>query len=185
VKTPTLLLVDVQQAIDDPSWGERNNPHAEANMARLLQAWRRADHPVVHVRHASREPHSTYRPDGPGYAFKPEVAPGAHESVLTKHVQNAFLGTDLESLLRASQAGPLVIAGVITNNSIEATARMAGNLGFDTIVVSDATFTFGKVDHDGVARSAQEVHALSLANLEGEYARVRTTQQVLQECVAV
>jgi len=68
---------------------------------------------------------------------------------------------------------------VITNNSVEATARMAGNLGFQTYLVSDATATFGKRDLRGQWWDADDVHHLSLANLDGEYATVVTTEQVL------
>ena len=74
----------------------------------------------------------------------------------------------------------MVLAGVITNNSVESTARMAGDLGFRTIVVSDATFTFGRKDFDGRTRSADEVHAMSLANLDGEYASILTTLDILE-----
>ena len=57
---------------------------------------------------------------------------------------------------------------------------MAGNLGFDTYVVRDATATFGRRDYDGRWRTAEEVHAMSLANLDGEYARIVTTEEVLR-----
>jgi len=174
-----LLLIDLQQAIDDPSWGVRNNPEAEANVARLLAAFRAARRPVVHVRHLSREPQSTYRPGQPGAEFKEGLGPLPGEMVITKHVNSAFIGTDLESRLRASRIAALVIVGVITNNSVEATARMAGNLGFATTVVADATFTFARPDFRGVSRSADDVHAMSLANLDGEYAAVLTTDEVL------
>jgi hypothetical protein len=56
---------------------------------------------------------------------------------------------------------------------------MAGNLGFDTYLVGDACFTFGRKDWNGVMRSADEVHALSLANLDGEYCQVIGTQGAL------
>ena len=90
----------------------------------------------------------------------------------------AFIGTGLQDDL--SGITTLVIVGVITNNSVVATARMAGNLGFDTYVVSDATATFGRRDYDGRWRTAEEVHAMSLANLDGEYARIVTTEEVLR-----
>jgi hypothetical protein len=56
---------------------------------------------------------------------------------------------------------------------------MTGNLGYETSVVSDATATFDKVDFSGQLRSAEDVHALSLANLQGEYASSVSTAEVL------
>jgi nicotinamidase-related amidase len=177
---PALLIIDVQNAIDDPSWGnDRNNRDAEANIARLLEYWRARGWPLFHVRHVSRDLRSTYRPGQPGCDFKPEVAPRPGERVIEKSTNSAFIGTSLERDLRTAGVSEVVITGVITNNSVEATARMSGNLGFPTIVVSDATATFGRLDYEGIWRTAQEVHAMSLANLEGEYARILTTEGVL------
>ena len=175
-----LLVIDVQRAIDHPSWGERNNPRAEANIAALLSAWRAAGRPIYHVRHDSTEPHSHYRPGQAGHEFKAEAIPLAGEVMIAKRTNSAFIGTDLEARLRAAGQTVLVVAGVITNNSVEATVRMAGNLGFETFVVEDACFTFGRKDWAGTWRTAAEVHAMSLANLEGEYARVVRTAQVLE-----
>ncbi|HEX7192323.1 MAG TPA: cysteine hydrolase family protein [Thermoanaerobaculia bacterium] len=180
MKPPALLIIDVQKAIDDPSWGsDRNNPHAEATIARLLERWRAGGWPVVHVRHASTEADSTYRPDRPGFAFKDEVRPVDGETVIEKSTNSAFIGTHLEELLRRAGVESVVITGVITNNSVEATARMAGNLGFETYVVADATATFGRHDYDGRWRTSAEVHAMSLANLDGEYATVVTATELL------
>jgi nicotinamidase-related amidase len=174
-----LLLIDVQRAIDHPSWGVRNTPVMEANIVALLTAWRRGGRPIIHVRHVSREPGSTYRPGQAGVDFKPEAAPLPGETVITKHSNSAFIGTDLEARLRRDGRQTLVVAGVITNNSVEATARMAGNLGFDTVVVADATATFGRVDYNGKHHPAEDVHGLSLANLQGEYARIASTAEIL------
>ncbi|MFI4973222.1 MAG: cysteine hydrolase family protein [Caulobacterales bacterium] len=175
-----LLLIDLQRAIDHPSWGERNNPTAEANLTRLLECWRRRKWPVWHVRHDSTEPQSHYRPGQPGNDFKPEVAPRADEPVIAKRTNSAFIGTDLEARLRAGGHDALVVAGVITNNSVEATVRMAGNLGFATWLVADGCFTFDRTDWNGLRRTAEEVHAMSLANLDGEYCTVVTTAALLQ-----
>jgi len=148
-------------------------------MARLLEAWRARGWPVIHVRHASRDPHSTYRPGQDGFDFKTEVTPLPDERIIEKQTNSAFIGTTLEQELRAAGITRLVIAGVITNNSVEATVRMAGNLGFDTTVVADATATFGRCDYDGNWRNAAEVHAMSLANMDGEYATVVTTAELI------
>jgi nicotinamidase-related amidase len=177
-----LLVIDLQKAIDDPRWakdGPRNNPEAEANIARLLAHWRKAGRPILHIRHDSTEPDSSYRPGQPGNEFKPEALPLPGETVVAKRTNSAFIGTDLERRLRGAGIQGLVVAGVITNNSVEATVRMAGNLGFATCLVEDACFTFAKRDYRGWLRSADDVHAMSLANLAGEYCTVQTTKEML------
>ena len=60
------------------------------------------------------------------------------------------------------------MVGVITNNSVEATVRMAGNLEFATYLVPDGCFTFDRTDWNVTPRRAEEVHAMSLANMDGE-----------------
>lgn len=177
-ETAVLLLVDVQRAIDDPSWGVRNNPDAEQVMVRLLAHWRERRWPVVHVRHDSTEPHSAYRPGQVGNDFKPEVLPALGEIIVVKNVTSAFIGTGLERMLKERGWTRLVVAGVITSNSVEATVRMAGDLGFETYLVEDACFTFGRRDWLGVDRTAEEVHAMSLANLDGQYCTVIKSEHV-------
>jgi nicotinamidase-related amidase len=178
-RNAVLLLIDLQRAVDDPSWGPRNNAHAEFNVARLLSAWRKAGAPVIHARHDSVEPRSTYRPGQRGNEFKPEAMPAPGEPVVAKHTNSAFIGTDLERRLRSAGRSTVVVVGVSSSNSVDATVRMSGNLGFRTFMVEDATFTFDKRDWNGTVRSAQDVHALALATLHGEYCTVVTTEQVL------
>lgn len=174
-----LLVIDLQKAIDDPSWGRRNNPQAEQNIASLLRVWRATHRPIYHIAHDSSEPASTYRPGQRGNEFKPEAQPLPGELVIRKQTNSAFIGADLEFRLRQSGQRLLVVTGAITNNSVETTVRMAGNLGFETYLVEDATFTFGRPDWHGTPRTASEVHAMSLANLDGEYCTVIQTQSIL------
>ena len=175
-----LIIIDMQKAIDHSSWGQRNNPEAEQNIAALLNAWRASGRPIYHIRHDSAEPASYYRPGQSGNEFKPEAHPLAGEVVVPKRTNSAFIGTDLEVRLRAANQRLLVVCGVITNNSVETTVRMAGNLGFETFLVEDAAFTFGRKDWNGTLRTASEVHAMSLANLDGEYCTVVRTSAVLR-----
>jgi nicotinamidase-related amidase len=184
LREAALIVIDVQKAIDHPSWGMRNNPEAESQIAALLSAWRAAGWPVYHIRHDSLEPQSHYRPGQPGHDFKTEAAPLEGETVIPKRTNSAFVGTALEAQLRAAGTSTLVLAGVITNNSVEATARMSGNLGFAVFLVEDAAFTFGRKDWNGVFRTASEVHAMSLANLDGEYCRVVRAGEVLAAVAA-
>jgi nicotinamidase-related amidase len=174
-----LIVIDMQRAIDHPSWGQRNNLDAEKNVAALLQAWRTSRRPIYHIRHDSTEPASHYRPGQPGNEFKPEVQPLPGETVIPKRTNSAFIGTGLEARLRAAQQTLIIVTGVITNNSVETTVRMAGNLGFHTFLVEDGCFTFARVDWTGTLRAASEVHAMSLANLDGEYCMVTRTADVL------
>jgi nicotinamidase-related amidase len=179
-----LIIIDMQKAIDadyHAAHGPRNNPAAEANIRRLLTAWRADRRTIVHVRHDSTFASSAYRPGQPGNDFKREAEPLPGETVLPKRTNSAFIGTDLERRLRDAGIRMLVVSGVATNNSVEATVRMAGNLGFDTYLVDDACFTFARPDHRGRLRSADEVHAMSLANLDGEYCTVVTTDAVLTD----
>src|SRR5262249_50385904 len=150
-----------------------------ANIAQLLAAWRRTGYPIFHVRHDGTLSTSTYRPGQPGNDFKPESAPRSGETIIVKHTNSAFIGTELDRLLRQARIHTLVIMGVITNNSLEATARMAGNLGFDTYLVEDASFTFARKDYRGRLRTAEEVHDMSLANLHQQYCTVTTTKEIL------
>ncbi|HEV2701308.1 MAG TPA: cysteine hydrolase family protein [Steroidobacteraceae bacterium] len=174
-----LLIIDMQQGMRSPAAGSRNNPRAESVIATLLRAWRAQAAPLVHVRHISRTPGSPFWPGQSGVEFQPDLAPLDSEHVVEKNVPDAFINTGLERWLRVRGIGSVAIVGVSTNNSVEATARTAGNLGFRTLVVSDATFAFAKTDFDGVQRSAAEVHAMALANLQGEYATVVTAQELL------
>jgi len=179
MEMPTLIIVDMQRGMATAAAGPRNNPQAEHNIASLLDAWRKAKAPLVHVRHVSRTVGSLFWPGQPNAEFQERLAPLPAEHVVEKNVPDALINTGLERWLRVRGITQLVIVGVSTNNSVEATARTAGNLGFATRVVSDATFAFDKVDYAGTHRTAAEVHAMSLANLDGEYATIVSTDQAL------
>lgn len=176
-----LIIIDMQEGMRSPALPPRNNPAAEENIARLLQAWRGAGQPVVAVRHISRSPDSVFAPGQAGAAFQAALQPLAHEHVVEKNVPDAFVNTGLERWLHMRGIRRLVLAGVSTNNSVEASARSAGNLGFLATVVADACFAFEQRDYGGNLRSAEEVHLMALANLDGEYARVAATDAVLDE----
>jgi len=177
---PALLIIDMQQCMASPSAGERNNPQAESRLAALLDAWRTRGAPVVHVRHISRSPNSGFAPGQPGALFQPAFAPRPGEHVVEKNVPDAFIQSSLERWLRVRGIERLVVAGVSTNISVECSVRSAGNLGFSVTVAQDACFAFARHDHAGVARSAADVHAMSLANLAGEYAAIASTEDALR-----
>jgi nicotinamidase-related amidase len=176
-----LVLVDVQKAFLE--WEadgmRRNNPGAVANMAALVSAFRRAGMAVFHIRHASSEAGSALAADRPGFALIEETREIDGEPVIVKTVNSAFVGTNLEARLRAAGIETLMIAGITTNHCVETTTRMAGNLGFDARLVADACYTFDRTGFDGRTETAETIHAMTLSNLNGEFATIETTDTVL------
>lgn len=178
--TTALILVDIQQGLDDPWYGMRNNPDAERNAARLLTLWRERGWPVVHIQHLSTNPESPLYPGKPGVPHKPEVAPLPDEPVMTKHVNSGFIGTDLEQWLRDREIADVVIAGLTTNHCVETTTRMAGNLGFNATLAHDACAAHELAGLDGTHYSGDQVHAMSMANIASEFADVLSTHEIMQ-----
>ncbi len=174
-----LLVVDVQRGFDDPVWGPRNNPEAEANIAQIIAAWRKKAGSVLHVFHDSTSSTSPLRPGTPGNLPKAEAEPQTGESVYRKTVNSAFIGTSLEADLRASGVDMLFVVGLTTNHCVSTTVRMAANLGFKTYVVTDATATFDRPGIDGRNRPAREVHAAALSDLQHEFAILVKTKDVV------
>ena len=178
-RTAALLVIDMQAGFDDPSWGRRNNPQLEANVAALIAAWRAAEAPVFHVHHDSPQPSGRLRRGTPGNAVKPEARPRDNERLYRKTVNSAFIGTSLEADLRALGIAALAMAGLTTNHCVSTTARMAGNLGFETYVVADATAAFERIGLNGKIRPAADVHAAALSDLQEEFATIVDTRWLI------
>jgi nicotinamidase-related amidase len=169
-----LLLIDVQVGVDVLShWGgpngRRNNPDAEAKMSQLLATWRNAKLQVAFTRHDSRESASPLKFSLPTGAQKPGFEPAAGEIVAEKDINSGFIGTDLEIQLRRAKISRLAIVGFFTNFCVETTTRMAGNLGFDTYLIEDCCSASNRIGPDGVDRDPELVHAMTVANLHGEF----------------
>jgi nicotinamidase-related amidase len=171
-----LIPIDVQQAFDLPA---SSNPAMEANSLRLLEAWRAAGLPLLHVRHDSVIPGSPFALGMSGNALRAGFEPRDHEPLVTKSVNAAFIGTDLDLRLRRLGVEQVVLFGLTTDMCVSTTARVAANLGYRTIVVGDATACFDLVDVDGRAISAADVHRAHLATLHSEFATVTTTAGVI------
>jgi nicotinamidase-related amidase len=180
-QSTALIIVDVQHAFDEweAAGKRRNNPDAVARISDLLAAFRGSRAPIFHIRHEGTRPASSFLPGGTGYRVKDEARERDGEPVIVKRVNSAFIGTDLESRLRAGGIATVVICGATTNHCVETTTRMAGNLGFDARLVRDATWTFDRVGPDGDKHSAEDIHAMTLANLNGEFARIVTAAEAI------
>lgn len=176
-----LVVVDVQRGFDDPVWGIRNNPACEQNIARLIDHWRISGRgPLIYVRHDSTHPGSTLAPGTPGNAFK-DVISGDPDLLVTKNVHSAFHGSpDLAGWLRQHQVSCIAVCGITANQCCETTARVAADLGFDVTFVGDATHAFDRRGMDNRLFTADELHRATEANLHGEFAQIRYTNELAQ-----
>ena len=179
---PALILVDIQKGFLDINYwgGQRNNPLAELRAGELLHTWRAHRLPVFHIKHCSSIVTSLLYETHPGNEFNELVAPINDEPVIKKNVNSAFIGTDLQARLHQAGITTLVIAGLTTDHCISTTARMAGNLGYETFVVEDATATFNKKGPGGQHYSAELIHETALASLHKEFATIVTTAFIQQ-----
>ncbi|MEI8112777.1 MAG: cysteine hydrolase family protein [Bacteroidia bacterium] len=178
---PALILIDIQKGFEDLNYwgGQRNNPDAEINAGKLLAFWRKMKLPVFHARHCSSNPNSRLAEGQPGNEFIDIVTPSEGETVIRKNVNSAFIGTNLKELLDSDQIKILIIAGLTTDHCVSTTVRMAGNFGFDTFLVEDATATFCKKGKNGQLFSAEIIHETAIASLMDEFASIVKTEELL------
>jgi nicotinamidase-related amidase len=178
-----LILIDIQNGFDDHQYwgGKRNNPDAERNAALLLKHWREKELPVFHIKHNSDNAKSRLAPGQPGNEIKEIVKPINGEPVIGKNVNSAFIGTDLRERLDKEEIKSLVIIGLTTDHCVSTTTRMAGNFGYETFVISDATATFDRIGPDGKKIDAEVIHTVSLASLHGEFATVLSMKEFLNK----
>ena len=178
-----LLVIDVQMAFvhRDENKEPRSAPGAEANIAQLLGAFRKADLEIIHVHHHSKIEGSPFVAGLPGAVVQEFVSPAQGEAVYIKHVNSSFIGTTLEADLREHGIEHLVMCGATANHCVETTTRMAGNLGFDTYYVSDGVWAYGETGPDGKSHTPEEVHSMTLSNMHGEFASVVSTKEILAQ----
>lgn len=107
--------------------------------------------PIIHVKHDGTKPGSPFRPGQQGNDFLPGTAPLEGELVVAKTVHSAFHRHRPRGQPPGNGRGDgdrpsLVICGVLLANSIEATVRVAGNLGFEVRLPGDACWSCDKRD---------------------------------------
>lgn len=181
-KKPALILIDIQKGfLDEGYWGgNRNNKDAEKISGRILKRWRELDLPIFHIRHSSTNPKSRLHESDLGFEFNDYVLPQNNEEVITKNVNSAFIGTKLKEKLDIGKIDTLVILGITTNHCVSTTTRMAGNFGYETYVVSDATAAFDRIGIRGEKYDAELVHMMALANLNEEFASILNAEELLK-----
>ena len=181
-KNPALIIIDVQKAFLEKDYPgiKRNNINAELVCGNILNKWRKNDLNVIHVRHSSTNPESKLHKSKPGFEFNDYVKPKNNEIVLTKNVNSAFIGTGLDEILKNLNINTLVIVGMTTNHCISTTVRMAGNLGYETFLISDSTACYNTKGLDGKEIDCEIIYEASIASLRGDFAEIYSSRELLQ-----
>jgi nicotinamidase-related amidase len=176
-----LILIDIQ---NDYFPGGRmelvNSVEAAGAAARLLACFRKSSWPIYHIRHISTKPTASFfLPDTTGADTHHSVAPLPGEPVITKHYPNSFRETDLLERLKAERIDQLLICGMMTSMCVDATVRAAFDLGFTCTVAKDACAT-RDLTLDGETVPARQVQTAFLSPLSAAYARIRSTDAILE-----
>lgn len=179
-----LLPVDMQQGFDGPGRPRRWNFDVDPNGLRLLQGWRAAGLPLVHVRHDSVDPGSAFAAGTPGNRPRPGFEPRGGEALVLKSVNSAFIGTDLDLRLRRLGVETLVVFGFTTDMCVSTTIRVGANMGYRVVMVADACDCFELPDGDGGTIPAEEVHRIHVATLAYEFATVVSTDRIMADVQA-
>ena len=172
-----LLPIDMQQAFDGPDWPRRWNADVDPNGLALLAAWRASNRPIIHVRHDSVHPGSSLAPESPGNAFRPGFEPLPGEPLVTKSVNSAFIGTDLDLRLKRLGAKHVVTFGISTDMCVSTTVRTGANMGWDMVLVPDASDCFELPGNGGII-PAIEIQRAHVATLAFEFCRIFSTAEL-------
>jgi nicotinamidase-related amidase len=179
--TRALLIIDIQRDYFPGGAYPLVEPEAAAEQARrVLDTFREAGDPVIHMKHVWDAPDAAFmRPGTEGIEIHSEVAPNDGELVLEKTTPNSFVGTPLEEELRQRDPDQLVVTGMMSSMCVDATVRAAADLGFSPTVIHDACaapdLEFKGVDVPGAA-----VHAAFMAALADGYAEVTSAAELLE-----
>ena len=183
-----LLVIDVQNDYCHPQGALGRNgadldfvAPAVENIVRLIETARQVGVTVIFLRnwheHWTESPGWRARAPrqsraGQARSWGAEfftVAPTQDEPVLNKQRYDAFIGTPLDSTLRALERRTVVLTGFGTNVCVESTARHAVFLDYRIVLVSDATDTA-----DGPS-----AHQASLDTIARHFGPVATTSDIL------
>lgn len=166
-----LLLIDIQDFYFPGGRLQLENPEmAGMNAGLILDHFRKSELPVYHVRH-------NFEPGGNIHQY---VKPEAGEPVISKDQVNAFIDTELLGMLQADSVEQLVICGMQTHMCVEAAVRAGFDFGFTCLLVTDACATRA-LQYEEYIIPAKNVHYSTIKTLQGSYARVLTTEELIKE----
>ncbi|WP_353861118.1 cysteine hydrolase family protein [Azospirillum formosense] len=167
-----LVLIDAQREYTEGALPLVGVEAAVAEAARLLERAREAGVPVFHIVHHGKPGGALFNPEGPLSGIVAPLLPLDGETVVVKHLPNAFAGTELDALVRATGRKELIVAGFQTHMCVSSTVRAALDLGWRTTVVDAASATRDLPDGAGGVIPAEALHRANLAALADRFAVV-------------
>jgi nicotinamidase-related amidase len=176
-----LILVDLQKDYFPGGNMElAGTEKAAANAQLLLEKFREEKSPIVHIQHISTRPGAAFfLPGTQGAEIHEMVAPKEGEIVVVKNYPNSFRETPLLEILKYKKIHDLVICGAMSHMCIDASTRAAADLGFACILAHDACAT-RDLTFQEVTVPAPLVHAAYMSSLSGLYARILSTDEIIQ-----
>ncbi len=168
-----VVVIDAQEEYRTGALALPGIEPAVAAGAQLLARARAAKTPIVHVVHRGISG-GLFDPAGPYYAILAPLKPQAGEPVVEKQLPDAFAGTQLAEILRASGRKQLIVIGFMTHMCVSATVHSALNFGYSTTVVASATATRPLPDGSGGEVTAATLQSATLAGLADRFATVVT-----------
>lgn len=165
-----LLLIDYQMAYRQGQLTLSGEATVTATAVRL-RAWAEtAGLRVIHVQHVAPAGAPLFAAGSTDAAALPEMMPAEGQTVIVKRLPSAFAGTALTDALQGMET--LLIAGYMTHNCVDATARDAFHRGYRVGIVADACATRDLPGHGDTVIPAAVVHAAVLAGLGDRMAEI-------------
>jgi nicotinamidase-related amidase len=142
-----LVLVDLQRWIVDMPWAPASGQDVVETCVRLRDGFSQSDPRAVVLVRYLRADGQDGGATAPANRLVPEFAPRPVEHLVTKNGLDAFEGTELHEHLRELGVTRLVLAGLSTAHGVAATAATAVALGYQVVVMSDATASVSAAEH--------------------------------------
>ncbi|AOA05801.1 MULTISPECIES: cysteine hydrolase family protein [Pseudomonas] len=173
----SLLIIDAQNEYLSGPLALSGMDAATANIARLLEAARKARRPVIHIRHLGTVG-GMFDPQGERGAFIKGLEPQGDELIIEKRMPNAFNDTGLQKALENLGSLDVIVCGFMSHSSVSTTVRAAKDYGLRCTLVSDACATRDLPTADGII-SAEQVQKAEMAIMNDNFATLTLTQHLI------
>jgi nicotinamidase-related amidase len=175
-----LLIIDVQNDYFESGKSALHNSLAALdNIERVLVRFRGKKLPVIHVQHINTRPGATFfLPDTEGVLIHKRLTPREEEYVVVKHAPNSFFETELDDILIEEGVTELIVCGMMSHMCVDTTVRACKDRGIKVTLLHDACATKDLVFNEKTI-PAETVHATFMASLQGMFANVIWTEELI------